>query len=100
MRTIIGGDLAPRLGGRTKNFSDFFKETISVFMPKISDDLFLVIVHVISLLRVISYMTLLPEKNPYLRNFFTLFVLSRASDKHYFSQILGPSAQSPLGLRP
>src|SRR6218665_204280 len=39
----MGGDLAPSLGGRKKNFADFSEKKFPFFTPKNSDDLFLVI---------------------------------------------------------
>src|SRR6218665_1995723 len=76
----------------------------------------------ISVLSIMSYNDLfftgktpISQNNYLMTPFFTLFMLSHASDKHYFSkywgrdgcmgrpppQILrGPSPQSPLGLRP
>ena len=47
MNLSIGGDLVPSLGGREKFHRPrtFFKKKISIFTAKISDDLFLVIVH-------------------------------------------------------
>jgi len=48
---LMGGDLAPSLGGTDKisriNFSnDLFLGKISILTPKISDDLFLVIARI------------------------------------------------------
>src|SRR6218665_3621695 len=69
----------------------FFLEKISIFRPKISDDLFLVIdqvfqiLHFFTLLNVVHDLfftrkTTISEKNFLITPFFTLFVLSRASD--------------------
>src|SRR6218665_1503912 len=88
----------------------FFGAKISIFTPKISDDLFLVIdndfwifsiffksFHIFAACNVI-YMTLSSrEKSLFLFQtkitcrhlVFTLFVLLHASDKHYFSKYWG-----------
>src|SRR6218665_2164650 len=101
----------------------FFRKKIFIFTPKISDDLFFVIDHVfqifpilsrfsISLLREILCMTLsspektpIPEINSLMNTFFTLFVLSRASDnttsQNIGGRMHGPSPTSNfLGDRP
>jgi len=46
----LGGDLAPSLGGRKKVSNDPFKEKISIFTPKVSDDLLLVIDRLLSVI--------------------------------------------------
>src|SRR6218665_3375271 len=109
----------------------FFRNKISVFTPKISEDLFLVIDHdfrIFPIFLKISHIfaasnvvydpfftrkTLISEDNSLMTPFFTLFMLSHASDKHYFSkywgdgcmgrpppQILGGPYPSPLRFPP
>src|SRR6218665_1662779 len=79
---VMGGDLAPNLGGTKKNFRGPISGKISIFRVKISDDLFLVIDLVLShifrmftMLNVV-YDHFLTRKT----QFFTLFMLSRTSD--------------------
>ena len=120
-----------RVWGRTeeKIFADqdlwmTFSGKISVFTPKISDDLFLVIDQVFQILRFCAVLnvvydpfftrkTTISEKFLHKTIFFTLFVLSRASDNTTFLNIGGPMhgpspylkfwrtvPPVPLGLRP
>src|SRR6218665_1882878 len=95
----------------------FFSEKISIFTPKISDDLFLVIDQVYQILSFIYCVKcrirpFLHKKNSYFRKefldktiFYTLFVLSRASDNTTSLNIGGTNAwavlpTSNLGGRP
>src|SRR6218665_2308797 len=91
----------------------FFRKNISIFTPKNSDDLFLVIGQVfliftslfrfsVSLLCQMSYMTLSSQEKPlFLKKFlddtyfFTLFVLSRPSDNTILLKILGGPMHGP-----
>ena len=125
----MGGDLAPSLGGRKKIFADLSGK-ISIFTPKNSDDLFLVINQVfqilcvfiaVSLLYQMSYMTLssqqkalFQQKNSLTTPIFSSLQAFAPIPQHYFSKywgdqcmghphlkfLGGPSPQSPLGLRP
>src|SRR6218665_3430554 len=103
-----GGDLAPSLGDgnifRGPRFlNDVFSGKISIFTPKIHDDLFLVIDQVFKILRFITVLnvvhdpfftrkTTISENNSLIRPFFTLFVLPRASDNTTFLNIGGTNA--------
>ena len=76
----------------------FFPEKISIFTPKISYDLFLVIDQILRFFTVLNHVynlfftrkTTISEKNSLIRPFFTLFVLTRASDNTTFLNIGGP----------
>src|SRR6218665_3925298 len=129
-----GGDLAPSLGDgkffRGPRFlNDVFPEKISIFTPKVSDDLFLVIDQVFQILRFFIvgpikfhgpkalYDPFFTSKTHYFRKEFhdtTIFYSIRTFTRirqHYFSKYWGdqcmgrPPPQilggpSPLGLRP
>src|SRR6218665_3402375 len=76
----------------------FFPEKISIFTPKISYDLFLVIDQILRFFTVLNHVynlfftrkTTISEKNSLIRPFFTLFLLTRASDNTTFLNIGGP----------
>src|SRR6218665_684086 len=91
---------------KPKNFADqegFFRKQFSIFTAKISDNLFLVIdhnfrifpiFHIFAACNVVFYSfftrkTPISENNSFTTPFFTLFMLSHASDKHYFSKYWG-----------
>src|SRR6218665_955212 len=111
MNLSIGGDLAPSLGGREKNSQtkNFFRKK-SIFTAKISDDPFLVIdhdfrifpiFHIFAACNVVfdpffARKTPISEYNSFTTPFFTLFVLSRPSDKHYFSKYRGNGCMGHL----
>src|SRR6218665_650145 len=103
----------------------FFRKKCPFFTLTISDDLLLVIDQVFQILRFFTVLNVvydpfftkkptISEKNSFVRPFFTLFVLSRASDNTTSLNIEGtnawavphlkfwggPSPHSPLGLRP
>ena len=117
--------------GRTGKYFAFWITSFrkkSIFTPKISDDFVLVIDHdfwILSIFFKTFYVsaacyvvydpfftrkTPISKNNSLLKPSFTLFVISHASDKHYFSKYLGrrmhgPSLTSnfwgrPPGLRP
>src|SRR6218665_1724591 len=71
----------------------FFRKKCQFFTPKISDDLFLVIDQVFQILR--DFTVLNSVYDPFFLDktiFFTLFVLSRASDNTTFLNIGGTNA--------
>src|SRR6218665_2371216 len=100
-------------GGTEIFFADqdgFFSEKIRIFTAKISYDLFLVIDHVFRIFPFFSQIsvsftmfnvvygpfitrtTTISEKNSFMTPFFTLFVLSRASDNTTSQNIGGTNA--------
>src|SRR6218665_3337756 len=93
---------------------------MSIFTPKISDDLFLDIDHVFNIFNIFTlydpfFATKIPipQNNSLMTHLFTLFVLSHTNDNTTSQNIggtdawavppppilWGPSPQSPLGLR-
>jgi len=98
-----GGDLAPSMGGRKKIFTDqdfwitIFSEKFYIFMPKNSDDLFLVINHVFQMTLSSQEKALFQKIIPWRHLFFTLFVYTFARIRqHYFSKYWGTDAWAVL----
>src|SRR6218665_800392 len=107
-----------RVWGTQKNFSRTFQETMSIFTPKNSDDLFLVIDQVflistlsfrfsVSLLYQMSYMTLssqqkalFQQENSLATPIFSSLQAFAPIPQHYFSKLGDRPPGPPLGLRP
>jgi len=84
---------------RPKFLNDVFKKKISIFTAEISDDFFIVdhvfqIFHIFTVWNVVYdpfFTRKIPvsENNSFMAPFFTLFILSHASEQHYFSKYWG-----------
>src|SRR6218665_610614 len=130
MNLSICGDLAPSLGERKKfrrprtilgKQFPFSRPKFLMTLFKVIDHDFRIfpISHIFAACNVVfdpffTRKTPISKNNSFKTPFFTLFVLSHASDKHYFSKYWGDGCmgrhpisnfggtvpQSPLGLRP